>query len=885
MKCCVSLTVAMAISTLMSSVARADIQAATSAFEQMDFARARKELDAATLVTAPTGYFLLGLMNRDGQGAVANQPEAFFDFTLATMKAGPGMVMDALRERSGSAAKMTWQQILDAERRAAGEGRKGLSDSEFQRRIADLHGQLDACRSRCEPISDRIAAYGPAAVDLIPDLEALMTRDEMWLPRQSYAGALAVIGTAAVPALVRVALDRRQLAAEGPWNMQAALDVLGNMGAVAAAARPAIVTALSDDFDIANAQFNGLYTDLTGAPPSEMLIDVKLRAAITLAQVGDPGREVHDRVAACRDGPGSPTDRLACAAAAGMTYQENDALMREMASALAGGVPSAQALALRLYPSLVDIPATAQAAQALGGTVRTLAGSSSSPVIARNARNALDHVASGPRYDAEQALQEKDYGKAIDKATSVLAINPWSADALRIRAEARRATGDAGGSVSDIRAAAELGDAQAQGDLGDIYASGQDIERDDVQALTWLSIAVVFGNGVASPRRDDLSKRLTAEQQAEAERRVRQWLTSHAGEFPRAVESEVLHLSGLGLDALGAKQYDKALEFYDQALELAPASADVYAGRALVYDDLGRYDDALSDLDKAISLTRQETDQAGYYRRRGEIESEKGDSEQALSDLGKSIDLMPTALALSVRAAVNEAAGRPDDAIHDYQRAIALGAGVRDYGQLAHLLQRKGDFAAVLDICRDALKIDQGYAYCYDVRALAAMSLGRMGDAEAELRKLLAIDPQSYQAHDWLGTLAFMAGHYDEAVSEFDLAVRAAPADPYFAMRLELARRRAGRPSVLQSAAPKLKMNGWPEPLVQLLLGTSDLETVRGKVSSDDQACEFGFYAGEWLLLQGQRDEARPLLAQAARLCPYTFTEWPPAVSELQALH
>lgn len=882
---CMPFAVGMFLVALLSGTARADLESAGAAFESGDFARARQQLDAAALESNPDGYFLLGLMNRDGQGAAANPSEAFYDFSLAMMRGEPGMRVSALVERGRAAAEMTQRQIIDAENRVALEGRRGLSDEDFARRIADLHGQLQACSRNCDAITDRIIEYGPAAADLIPDLEALMTRDEMWMPRQSYAATLASIGTAAVPALTRVMLDRRQLEAEGPWNTNTALEALGNMGAAAAEARPGIVTVLITDFDVSSARFNGLYTDLTNAPPDHMVIDTKLRAALVLAQVGDPAHEVHDQLVACRDHGCSQLNRLAAAAAAAMTYGENDALMQQMATALASDAPSAQVMALKLYPSLAKDPVLQAKAQPLAASVRKLADATTSSAVRTVARQALEDIAFEPRFAADQALQDKDYGLAIEKATAALAVDPWSIEALAIRAEARRASGDVSGAVSDIRSGAELGDAKAQAKLGDIYASGQGLPQDDVQALTWMDIAVAAGAGEAAPHRDDLKSRMTTVQQAEAERRVRQWILSHAAEFPQVAASVSSDLSIRALDASIAKQYDKALELFGEALELTPARADIFAQRSITYNALGKHDEALADLDKAISLTPAGPDQAEYYRWRGDTYGEMNDGDRALADYGKAISLRPMAPAYVSRAELLVALGRRDDAIADYQHALALGTEVKTYGDFAHLLMLKGDFPAVLDVCNKAIAMQRTYEYCYALSSRALLALGRKEDASNRLRELMAVVPNSYIGHDALGMIAFSAGRYDEAVKELEFVVAAAPDNAYDAMWMELARRRAGMPSVLAEAAPRLKMKGWPEPLVQLLLGASDLETVRNQASSSEQSCEFGFYAGEWLLLQGRRDEARTLLAEAVKLCPNTYIERAPAISELQALH
>jgi Flp pilus assembly protein TadD len=51
-------------------------------------------------------------------------------------------------------------------------------------------------------------------------------------------------------------------------------------------------------------------------------------------------------------------------------------------------------------------------------------------------------------------------------------------------------------------------------------------------------------------------------------------------------------------------RYDKALSDYNAAIELAPTNAEIYFGRSEVLEKLGRCQDALYDISKAMELTQ-----------------------------------------------------------------------------------------------------------------------------------------------------------------------------------------------------------------------------------------------------------------------------------------
>ncbi len=80
------------------------------------------------------------------------------------------------------------------------------------------------------------------------------------------------------------------------------------------------------------------------------------------------------------------------------------------------------------------------------------------------------------------------------------------------------------------RKAAEQGLAQAQFNLGVLDMGGEGGARDLVQAYLWLSLAAQAGDKSAGDSLARLGGEMTADQVAEARRRLRQWRARHPGE-------------------------------------------------------------------------------------------------------------------------------------------------------------------------------------------------------------------------------------------------------------------------------------------------------------------------------------------------------------------
>lgn len=440
-----------ATTALCSHAAHADFEAAKQAYMQQDYATARKELDQSTLDEEPAALILLGMMERDGKGGPANPASAFVDISLGGMRAeGQEFWNVALRERGLAAAKMSKEEVQAAEQRVALVIRGEMSNLALEKKIMELHSTLKACNSNCESAAEKAFRLGPNAKDLIPDLEALMTRDPMWMPRLVYALALGSIGTEAVPALERIMLDRRQLETEGPWNLQSAAMTIGLMGAVASAARPSLLNALFGSADVSRGEFNDLFTVLTNRPPEAQLNEARVQVAVAFAGVGDPDRTFYAELANARGQVNDPVVSLLAAMAMAMTYAEYDPFMETVESALKGSIPAGQSFALQILPLLSETPETRSRTQSLTPAVRKLA-ETTDPAVQEAARKALEDATQEARWEASDLLESNNFKAALDQLNSVLEINPWSAAALKLRAEAKRGSGDIVGSLRDYK--------------------------------------------------------------------------------------------------------------------------------------------------------------------------------------------------------------------------------------------------------------------------------------------------------------------------------------------------------------------------------------------------------------------------------------------------
>ncbi|WP_303149939.1 tetratricopeptide repeat protein [uncultured Megasphaera sp.] len=119
------------------------------------------------------------------------------------------------------------------------------------------------------------------------------------------------------------------------------------------------------------------------------------------------------------------------------------------------------------------------------------------------------------------------------------------------------------------------------------------------------------------------------------------------------------------LQAVRAKDYEKALQIVNGQIAEHPDDADAYDRRSTIYSLLGRNDEALADCDKAISL---EPGTAFHYFNRGAIYEQRKEYPLAVNDYTKALALSQKGDPLQGLMYFNRA--RAYTAIESYDKAL-----------------------------------------------------------------------------------------------------------------------------------------------------------------------------------------------------------------------
>ena len=301
--------------------------------------------------------------------------------------------------------------------------------------------------------------------------------------------------------------------------------------------------------------------------------------------------------------------------------------------------------------------------------------------------------------------------------------------------------------------------------------------------------------------------------------------------------------------------------------------------------DFGRSRQALSDAeagseaaarhdpDMAITLygkaieagTLNDATLGKVYKARGLARLQKHDWDAAEQDLGEAAkhgagDDAMSHFALGV---ARSGKGENDAALREFDRTIA---SVRDPENL-----------------RPAALAARGNIY---------VTLGQPARGLEDYDEALRLTPGDTEILGARGNAYFYLGQYDKAETDLAAAADRDPKMGYYPLWLYLAQRHQGKDgkAELEKRAAKLDLQAWPGPIAEFYRGRSSAGTVLTAAGAgdakarDDQQCEADFYLGEHALLDGDKEQARHLLGQAADNCDRRFIEYAGAKAELDRL-
>lgn len=224
------------------------------------------------------------------------------------------------------------------------------------------------------------------------------------------------------------------------------------------------------------------------------------------------------------------------------------------------------------------------------------------------------------------------------------------------------------------------------------------------------------------------------------------------------------------------------------------------------------------------------------------------------------------------------AAGRPEKALADYDRALQLKRKQLDIsalkGEALSMMGRFGESLKAFDFC---LAGQSNNAEVLSGRAIARMALGRVEEANADWRRQFKLLTDAPAAR---ACIALRLADYEAALPQLERALVKEPRDPYWRLYHLTAQRR------LQVAVARVEepaTGEWPGPLLEFHAGRMSEDDVLRCADTSCRRAEALFQAAV-LVFDENRASAERHWMEVVKVAPASMIEHAAARNELSRL-
>jgi uncharacterized protein (TIGR02466 family) len=243
--------------------------------------------------------------------------------------------------------------------------------------------------------------------------------------------------------------------------------------------------------------------------------------------------------------------------------------------------------------------------------------------------------------------------------------------------------------------------------------------------------------------------------------------------------ARALHLSAASLYQLG-KATD-ALPRIEAALAQLGDKAEAWGSYGTILFALARIEAAAAAFRRGLTL---DPDDGAMWFNLGLAERDLGQTDAAITALGAAtlrLEISDIHHALGVTLHM---AGRPEEAVESYRRALDLGAGAETALNAGAACHQLGDSVAAAKFLQQALFQDAGCVAALNNLAVIAQDAGDHRRAAELCRSAISLDPNFADAHNNLGVALQRLADTDAALCAYRAALGADPAHVAAAVNL-----------------------------------------------------------------------------------------------------
>ena len=218
-------------------------------------------------------------------------------------------------------------------------------------------------------------------------------------------------------------------------------------------------------------------------------------------------------------------------------------------------------------------------------------------------------------------------------------------------------------------------------------------------------------------------------------------------------------------------KFEDAIQNYDKAIELdSNVNSACYYNRGTAYFSLGKFEDAIQDYNKAIDLNPNDD---LSYSNRGNAYFSLGKFEDAIQDYNKAIDLNPNNASYYYNRGTTFAnLEKFEDAIQDYNKAIDLNPNDESvYYNRGVAFIYLNEYEKAIENLSKAIDLNPNKDSTYYNRGIAFTNLSDSEKAIKDFNKAIDLNSNNASYYNNRGTLYINQGNYDEAVKDFSKAI------------------------------------------------------------------------------------------------------------------
>ena len=256
--------------------------------------------------------------------------------------------------------------------------------------------------------------------------------------------------------------------------------------------------------------------------------------------------------------------------------------------------------------------------------------------------------------------------------------------------------------------------------------------------------------------------------------------------------------------------HETALKDFDKAIEINPTYMMAIVNRGATYESLGRKEEAIASLEKALAVNPDSPNPevifrianlryllndftgsiADYnrllamdklypriYSHRAGSKAMMGQAEDALQDADKALSVDPKdEEAYNSRGLANRVLGKLDQAANDFSLAIHIKEDYsRPYNNRGTVYLAQGQTERAIEDFSKAIEVDSHYADPYSNRGAVEQRLDRNEAALADLDTALRLNPSFGDAYQNRGVVKNVLKLFPEALADFNQALKLNP--------------------------------------------------------------------------------------------------------------